>query len=925
MSGPLRGRSEQMARALSLVRGARVHGHGGVLLVTGPSGIGKTALVTEVRRQSTALGLRVAGGKCDEIEQVSPGAPVIALLRSGRHPLLDAAEYAQIAGLVGEPLLLAERIAARLEEAATEQPLLVALDDVQWADRVSRFLLRTLVSRLVGLPVVWVFASRETGLEDDFACCDPIRVEEIRLGPLAASDVVAIAGDRLGRLPDARARRYLDAVGGNPLLATHFIDNLARAAAYSEPDSVPAEFTASIAYRLTTLPPAARELVRLVAVAGRDLPVHEAAALLPAVIGDEFTDHEYACLQALDSGLLAAIDDALGFHHGLVREAVYATIGPSRRREVHRALAEHYLTAGDAFLAASHARTAASPGDTVAAAILISAAESLTDLNAGDAGELASLAFHTIRVTQPQWLDLSRRCLAVLCRTGRTADSIAVADTILAQADVTSGADLIGEVETRVASALWLSGRTDELRARADRILRSTTLSPTIAARLHAARALADTRLLPGDVAVKETEAALEEARACGDREAVQLALQAAAVASDNEARHVKALQYYQEARALGSMDHLAEEVIQLQFLDRYDHARALLQQAHTSADQNTINTNDVVPAVHRAQMWMDYHLGHLDDADANARALVELGLQLGTQLHALDAFIVRVAVALLRGDLQSAATHLDRASSVIKADDGVRRPSLAVMRGWLNAAYGDLELAISAFRPILDGAGEACVYWPLWPCWIGLFFKTGSAAVDEDFIQAAVEAAQTAAARNPGVASFEGIALNLLGRHTRNMAMIEHAADVLNDSPRAVLRAGGAESWGRALLATGHRTEGLEQLDRAWDEYHAMGAHYCRVSVQRTMRKAGARHAKWSTAARPETGLTALSQAERRVAELIGAGHSNKSAATELGVSINTVGTHLRSVFTKLGIQSRVQLANELRRQGPDGQEAGE
>ena len=55
------------------------------------------------------------------------------------------------------------------------------------------------------------------------------------------------------------------------------------------------------------------------------------------------------------------------------------------------------------------------------------------------------------------------------------------------------------------------------------------------------------------------------------------------------------------------------------------------------------------------------------------------------------------------------------------------------------------------------------------------------------------------------------------------------------------------------------------------------------------------------------------LTQAERRVATLIGAGHTNKSTSSELGVSINTVGTHMRSVFTKLNIQSRVQLANVL------------
>jgi DNA-binding CsgD family transcriptional regulator len=92
------------------------------------------------------------------------------------------------------------------------------------------------------------------------------------------------------------------------------------------------------------------------------------------------------------------------------------------------------------------------------------------------------------------------------------------------------------------------------------------------------------------------------------------------------------------------------------------------------------------------------------------------------------------------------------------------------------------------------------------------------------------------------------------------------------------------------------------------------MGARAFRGDVQRAMRQAGARRAKWSTAAAaPATGWASLTEAERRVATLISEGHTNKSAASALGVSINTVGTHLRAVFAKLGVQSRVQLANCL------------
>jgi len=125
-------------------------------------------------------------------------------------------------------------------------------------------------------------------------------------------------------------------------------------------------------------------------------------------------------------------------------------------------------------------------------------------------------------------------------------------------------------------------------------------------------------------------------------------------------------------------------------------------------------------------------------------------------------------------------------------------------------------------------------------------------------------------------------------------------------------------------LLDAGDRPAGLAQLDRAWDDYHLIGARVYRAEVQRTMRDAGVRRrAKWAAAAaRPTSGWAALTDSERRVAALIADGHTNRSAATELGVSVNTVGTHLRVVFTKLAIQSRVQLANALHAEGPSPRE---
>src|ERR1700733_3951693 len=101
-SGPLRGRSEPMSVALAALRGARQHGSTSVVFVSGPSGIGKTALLSEICRQAVAMKFRVASSKCDPIEQVWPGAPLIAMLRGDRDPLASAAEYEDITRMIGD-------------------------------------------------------------------------------------------------------------------------------------------------------------------------------------------------------------------------------------------------------------------------------------------------------------------------------------------------------------------------------------------------------------------------------------------------------------------------------------------------------------------------------------------------------------------------------------------------------------------------------------------------------------------------------------------------------------------------------------------------------------------------------------------------------------------------------------------------------
>ncbi len=321
-----------------------------------------------------------------------------------------------------------------------------------------------------------------------------------------------------------------------------------------------------------------------------------------------------------------------------------------------------------------------------------------------------------------------------------------------------------------------------------------------------------------------------------------------------------------------------------------------------------------LLPSVQCARMWSDYNLGRFAEADADAAALSESSRQSGAHRYLLEAVTIRAAVALSRGDAGTADTRLAAAADEVAATEEARdHPGIAVTRGWLAAVRGDRPGALDRLRPVLASADPAG-HWPLWPVWLTLIFSIAAAAGDQDLAAAAVEAAELAARHSPGVASTTGVALWLRGEHENRLDLLAEAVRVLAGSPRPMLRAGGARAYGRALLAADRRADGLAELERARSEYDAVGAGPDRIEVQELMEAVAGRNTRTTGATdEPVAGWAGLTGAERRVALLVGAGHTNKGVASELGVSVNTVGTHIRSVFTKLGVQSRVQLANLL------------
>ena len=141
---------------------------------------------------------------------------------------------------------------------------------------------------------------------------------------------------------------------------------------------------------------------------------------------------------------------------------------------------------------------------------------------------------------------------------------------------------------------------------------------------------------------------------------------------------------------------------------------------------------------------------------------------------------------------------------------------------------------------------------------------EVGMACRTSDFTEHAIEIAEEGAERNPNVATLTGLTLNLCGLYNRDRTMVAESVKILQHSPPRGLRAAGAEGCGMMLLNAGEREDGLHQLDAAWDDYDWMGAVGRRATVQRIMREAGARRAKW-VSEHTASGQRSLTEAERR------------------------------------------------------------
>jgi DNA-binding CsgD family transcriptional regulator/tetratricopeptide (TPR) repeat protein len=909
------GRARDVSQASGVLARTAQSGEGAILLVTGEAGIGKTAFVTEVAAQAQRLGYAAGLGRAEQAGPIAAGAPLLVALRSGPAPLLSAAQFGGLAPLHAQPLWLADRIADLLDARAQQGPLLLGIDDYQWADPLSRFAVRVLAGRLAGLPVVWLLASRgdarELAAELAGPAVDPPAVHAIGLGPLPPADIGAIAERILGAAPDGPARRWLAGAGGNPFLAVHAAEALAAAAASPDVPAAAGTLAAAVRARLAGVSGPARAAAQLAAVWGRPLGVTDAAALLACEWAPELAGW---IAEAAAAGLLAEHGQQVTIRHDLLREALYAATPAAVRAALHRRCAEYLLATGHGALAAApHMQASAGPGDERAVSVLRAAAAACEPALPETAALLMGQAFALLPPGHPLWIEVGVQYADTLAAIQHGSDVIGVVDTLL---PAVTDAGLQARLQVTAARALWRAGLPGEIISRVRAALARPAVPAALEARLAGFAALASTRLGTAQAASAAATAVLATARQLADQPAEQVARQALGEVARNERHHAEALGHFRVLRHAGGDEYLAQETAALRLLDRFDEAQAVMDAASRAADERGAG---LLPSLAEARMWQDFMLARFDEADAGARTLARLSDELGTATYRLETEMVAILAAIIRGDLAGARRRLDRALRDDRSDAAVRTPRLQLIASLLAALDGDPRAGLEIIRPVMATASSTRSYWPRLPEWMRVHAGIAIAAGDRDFARQAAARADVAAERNPGTASLAGIAWQVRGLVEGDPRLTRRAVDALASAPRVMLLASALADHGSLLLARGDRTPGIDALQRAWSAYDQHGATRPAAAVAAALARAGVATSTPPAPRRPDTGWAALTGAELAVTALISAGHTNRGAARALGISPNTVATHLRSVFSKLDVRSRVQLANAWHAR-PDG-----
>ena len=896
----LLGREGECAAIDGLLEAAR-ESRSGVLVLRGDAGIGKTALLE--RALGRADGMRVLTGAGVEAESELPFAGLHQLL----WPILDHADAlpdVQSRALRGAFGLSADRVEDRflvsvavlglLTAAADAQPLLCVVDDAHWLDGASADALVFVARRLQADPIAVLIGAREA----DARSFEGHGLPELRVAGLRGTEAAALLD---GALPAVVRDELVSVTGGNPLalleLPAALTDDERSGHAPLRLD-LPLNERIERAFmaRVAPLADDARGMVLLAAADDSG----DVGTLLRAAEGVGVGP---SALDAVErAGLLVTEGPRLRFRHPLLRSAVYHAAGFAKRRAAHEALAAALGDDADADRRAWHRAAAATApddeaaealaltadhaasrgGHTAAARALERAAELDSDpqrrarrrVAAAASSALAGRVGHAVALldrAEPELRDPMARGAAMRVRgmasmaIGRPADAHAMltdaARTVL-PADRPAGLALL----MRACMAAAVAGDPGAIHS----MLAELDTEPRSEAELFPSRLMNGiSRLIAGDAA--RGAASIEEALALADDLEVVEQVQQAGGGAVFLGDWTRARRYFDRAIVLardrGAIALLPETLGLRAMIGLWERrlvdAAADADEAMRLADDIGASNARALPVT--ALAWLAGLRGDEGECRRLADEVLALSLERGLALPAGLATWALAQLDLAAGRWDEALLRL---TAIEQVRPGFGHPFLPVLSSW-----DRLEAAVHARRP--DMAQQTLERFAPW----------AQAAAAPWAVPVLADCRALAAAPDAADAHFEAA-----------IQSIDRAGTL--DSARIHLH------YGEYLRRERRRIDARVHLRAAFDGFEWLGAAPWAERALRELRATGEKARK-----RHLSPLAELTPQELQVARLVGDGATNKDVASQLFVSPKTVEYHLRKVFAKLGISSRMEL----------------
>lgn len=920
----LRGREREFAVLTGLLEDAQ-RGEGGLLVIEGAPGSGKTRLLEEARSAAVRRGLRVFHGGGDLDGHTVPLGPVLRAFASGSDPLFDARTLSEFAQLPNQEFWIVQEIRERLERAAVDAPSLVLVDDVQWCDEASLLALRSLPDALAGKPVVWLLAACTPGLPGPVQSTVSRLVKRggrrTRLGPLDDEAVRDLARDTLGAVPDEAILHLASQADGRPLLLRELFEGLRDEGAVAVRSGrarltsarIPKRFRKSLQFRLAHFSDMAREVAEVASVLGRSCSVDLMVELLEVQPGSLVEPLR----EVLASELMVEAGGRVAFSHDLVREAVAGIVHPTRRRWLRRRAVDLQLARGMSVAdGAVMLGETAEPGDREAVTLLEHGAAELAPRAPAAAAELSAQALRLLPRNDSARPRMIAETVSLLWLGGDHAQALELAESAFrepgcldAENEARLRLDLAGLASQRSFSEAVRQGRLGAAVEGASAGLKAHSLA-LLALNLTRGGSLDDAHR----TAVRAQALARSAGRTAAEVTALVAESIVAFMRADWQRAHAASDRAVLLAREVDPAELpfkpgmwriylLSSAGLGQQAVDEAEEGLRLARRTGQAATMHFWSAS-------RARFLLD--AGRLEEARAQGEGVVAMAEELGSA-DSTDATVRYPlgVVAMHTGDRQGVRRAVRDASAMM----GDASPFVSRFGAWLAAQAaeweGDSRRALELMPPETEFFDTVRPEFPVpfdpmdQPAFVRIALRAG----DRRRAAEAVAVARQRAEDNPQFASLRAVAAHAGGLLEEDAELLAQAVELHAGCQRPVAVASACEDAGRVLLKTSP-VRAARYLERALRLYEECGAEWHAVRVRRRLAQAGSRTKPAPRARnRSASGWARLSRGELQVVRLVAAGATNREVAERLFVSPHTVNTYVRRSFKKLDITSRVEL----------------